>query len=171
MIKKILLAIVLALPMCTMAQKFGTVEAESVAADMPEMKDIEAKLVEVSKTYEAEYQKLQQEVEAKYTEFQNLQKEGKTPQSILDRRQQEINELGQKAQKFLMTAQQEINRKQQELSAPVQEKVINAIKAVGQEGGYTMIFPAGVSLFSSKDVVDVTPLLRAKLGLPAKAAN
>ena len=49
--------------------------------------------------------------------------------------------------------------------APVQEKLINAIKAVGAEGGYTMIFPVGTAAYTASDVVDVTPLVKTKLGV------
>lgn len=54
---------------------------------------------------------------------------------------------------------------------PIQEKVLNAIKAVGAEGGYTMILPDGATLFNSASVVDATPAVRTKLGLPAAAAK
>lgn len=49
--------------------------------------------------------------------------------------------------------------------APVQEKLINAIKAVGTEGGFTMILPLGTAAFTSNDVIDVTPLVKTKLGV------
>lgn len=78
---------------------------------------------------------------------------------------QDIQELDKKAQQFAQTAQQDLQRQQAQLMQPVQEKVINAIKTVGNENGYTMIFPEGVPAYVSADVQDVTPLVKAKLGI------
>ena len=120
---------------------------------------------EASKTFESEYAKIQEEFKAKYEEFQKVMSDTATPQTIKDRRAQEIQELNQKSEQFAQTAQQELARKQQQLMAPVQEKLINAIKAVGAEGGFTMILPLGTAAYTSNDVVDITPLVKAKLGV------
>ena len=65
MIKKFLLALVMALPLCAWAQapKFGVVDVQSVLQDMPELKEVDAKIAEASKTYETEYAKIQEEVQ------------------------------------------------------------------------------------------------------------
>ncbi len=167
MIKKILLALAVALPMCAWAQspKFGVVDPESIIPGMTEYVDAQNQMTEASKTFESEYAKIQDEFKAKYEEFQKVMSDTTTPQTIKDRRAQEIQELNQKAEQFAQTAQQELARKQQQLMAPVQEKLINAIKAVGAEGGYTMIFPVGTAAYTASDVVDVTPLVKTKLGV------
>lgn len=167
MIKKILLAIAVALPICAWAQspKFAIVDAESIVPNMAEYTEAQNQFTEASKTFESEYAKIQEEFKAKYEEFQKVMSDSATPQTIKDRRAQEIQELNQKSEQFAQTAQQELARKQQQLMAPVQEKLINAIKAVGAEGGYTMIFPVGVAIYTATDVVDITPLVKAKLGV------
>ena len=40
-----------------------------------------------------------------------------------------------------------------------------AIKAVGKENGFTAIFPEGAAIYTGDDVIDITPLVKAKLGL------
>ena len=82
----------------------------------------------------------------------------------------ELQELDQKAQQFAQTAQQDLQRQQAQLMQPVQQKLVDAIKAVGTEQSYTMILPAGVAAFTAADVVDVTPAVRTKLGLSATPA-
>lgn len=181
MIKKILLALAVALPMCAMAQsgKFGVVDPEAIIPGMAEYVDAQNQLSEASKSFESEYANIQNEFKAKYEEFQKVMSDNTTPQTIKDRRAQEIQELNQKAEQFAQTAQQELARKQQQLMAPVQEKLIQAIKAVGAENGFTMIFPLGTAAYTSADVIDVTPLVKTKLGVkdvpaaatPAPAAN
>jgi outer membrane protein len=48
---------------------------------------------------------------------------------------------------------------------PLQQKLIDAIKAVGQEGSYTFIFEDGASIYQGNDVVDVTAAVKGKLGI------
>lgn len=165
MFKKIAiaLAIALAMPLVAAAQKFGTVDADAVMQVMPETTAAMNQLQEASKKFDEEYKKLQDEIEKKYQEFQGLAAD--TPESIKERRMQEMQELAQKADRFRQTASEDLQRQQQELLAPIQQKLVDAIKSVGQEGSYTMIFPAGVAVYQGTDVVDITPLVRTKLGL------
>ena len=62
---------------------------------------------------------------------------------------------------------QDMNKKQQELLAPIQEKLRNAIKAVGDEKGYAYIIDnnPGIVLYTGNAAIDATPLVKAKLGL------
>ncbi|MCI5978314.1 MAG: OmpH family outer membrane protein [Bacteroidales bacterium] len=157
------MAVALLLPAIAAAQKFGTIDVNAIFTAMPETTAAQTQLQEVSKKYEAEYKKLEEEVNKKVQEFQALAAD--TPQSIKDRRQQEIQELAQKVETFQNTASQDIQRQQQQLMAPIQQKITDAIKAVGQEGSYTFIFENGMAAFQGADVVDVTPAVKAKLGL------
>jgi len=165
--KKIIIAALFAAFACLgiSAQKFGSVKADEIFAAMPETTTAQNQLQEAQKKYDAEYQKLQEEFQKKYTEFQQLQQDKETPESILQRRGEELQALDQKAQQFMSQAQQDLQRQQQQLLAPIQEKMMNAIKAVGAEGGYTAIFPVEASLYFGTDVTDVTPTVKTKLGL------
>ena len=51
--------------------------------------------------------------------------------------------------------------------APIQQKINEAVKAVGQEGNYTFIFPheEALLLYTGSDVTDVTNAVKAKLGI------
>ncbi len=165
MIKKILLAIAIALPMCVAAQtpKFGVVNTASVFDAMPEKATAQTQLETASKTYEDEFKKLTDELNKKYTEFQSLAAD--TPDSIKQRRMQEIEELNAKTQQFRATAQQDLQRQQEQLMAPIEQKIQTAIKAVGAENGFTFIFPDMLPAYTGTDVQDVTPLVKAKLGI------
>ncbi len=76
-----------------------------------------------------------------------------------------MQELDAKIQKFRETADQDLRRQQQQLMAPIQENVMKAIQSVGAEGNYTFIFENGMSLYTGTDVTDVTPLVKARLGI------
>ena len=77
MIKKLLLAIALLLPVSAFAQKFGVVNADEVMQSLPAFTEMKTKLEAASKTYEDEFGKLQAEFEKKYTELQGM--DDKTP--------------------------------------------------------------------------------------------
>lgn len=173
MIKKFLLGLLMALPLCAMAQapKFGVVDVEAILPNMAEFSEAQTKLAAASKTYEDEYAKINEELQKKYAEYQELDKDPSTLNSIKERRMQDIQELDKKAQQFAQTAQQDLQRQQAQLMQPIQEKMMGAIKAVGAENGFTMIFPEGAAAYTSTDVIDVTPMVKTKLGVkdtPAK---
>ncbi len=167
MIKKIILALLIALPLSTFAQKFGVVDLEALFQDMPEAKAMQTQLAETSKKYEDEFAKLQEEVNKLYADYQTIQSDANTPESIKERRVQEIQERAQKVDQFRNTASEDLSRLQQTLMAPIQSKLNDAVKAVGAEGSYTFIFPnePAMLLYTGTDVVDVTPAVRAKLGI------
>ena len=163
MIKKILVALAIALPSMAFAQKFAVVDAETIMPLMPETKAAEEKLQQASATFQNEFDKLREEIDKKYAEYQALPAD--TPESIKERRQQEMQELDQKAQRFYQQAQQDLERQHMQLLQPVQEKLLNAIKTVGAEGGYSMVFPNGIALYVGTDIVDITDAVKTKLGL------
>lgn len=165
MIKKLILvmAAAIALPVAMSAQKFGIVETEPIFQGLPETTKMTEQLNEASKRYEDEFKKLQEEFDKKYTEFQALGQD--TPDSIKERRMAELQELDNKMQQFRNTAQQDLQRQQQTLMAPIQQKIMDAISAVGQEGGFTFIFEDGLSIYTGKDVINVTADVKAKLGI------
>ncbi len=156
MIKKILLAILVAFPMIAVAQspKFGIVNTQTIIQDLPDFKEAREQIDSSSKKYEDEFKKLQEQMEKSYAEFQALAAD--TPESIKERRMQEIQDLDQKIQQFRQTASQELQKQSETLMAPIRQKVFTAIQSVGTEGGYTFIFENTVPIFSGQDVKDIT---------------
>ncbi len=163
MIKKFVLAVAIALPSMAFAQKFGVVNAQPIIEAMPEMTEAKTALDASSKKYEDEFKNLQDEFNKKYTELQGMTDD--TPQTIKERRISEIQELEQKMNQFRATATQDLQRQQEQLMAPIQQKVMTAIQAVGAEGDYTMIFENNIPIYVGKTVEDVTSPDQAKLGL------
>ena len=162
MIKKLLLAVLIALPSLAFAQKFGIVNTQAIMQDMPEVKAAQAEMETASKKYDDEFKALQTEMQKKYEELQKAQEE-KAPETILNRRMSELQDLDQKIQQFRQTASQDLQRQQEQLLAPIQQKVINAINAVGAEGNYTVIFENTAPVYVGSDVTDVTNSVKTKL--------
>lgn len=125
MFKKFLLALVVALPFCAFAQapKFGVVDVEGIIPKMAEFVEAQNKIGEASKTFESEYAKINEELQKKYAEFQELEKDPSTLQSIKERRIQDIQELDKKAQQFAQTAQQDLSVSRHSLCSPSRKRL------------------------------------------------
>lgn len=167
MIKKLFILVFLALPLGLAAQnlKFGIVNTVDVFNLMPEKATAEKQLEDLSKQYESEFMKMQEEFTTKYKDFVNSQ--DSMPENIKQRRMQEIQEIQQRIQNFREVATGDLEEQQAKLLAPLQEKIANAVKAVGQENGFTFIFDMSIPsvLYAGGQTVDATPLVKAKLGL------
>ena len=167
MFKKIALVLLCALPFSLMAQevKLGHVNSQEILSLMPERTTIEKTINDLQGQWEKEMVKMREEYSAKITEFRD--KQATMPESIKQARQSEIAELEQRISTFNQTATTDLQKKNQELFAPVIEKVRKAINEVGSENGYLYIFDLGSQsiIYQSPKSNDVTPLVKKKLGL------
>lgn len=163
MIKKIILAALVALPMFASAQKFGVVNTNDVMQALPDVKEVSDKVDAASKTYESEFQKLQEQMNKEYEEFQKL--DPSTPDAIKQRRQQELQDLYQKLEQFRATATQDLQRQHEQLMAPIVQKVTDAITKVGQEQNLTFVFEQGQAIYVGTDVLNITADVKKVLGI------
>ncbi len=169
MIKKLLLAVLVAAPMCLSAQtlKFGTVNTQEIFNVMPEKATAENTLKDVAAKYDAEGKKLQEAFVKQQEEYAKIEQDATTPKAIKDRRMQELQEAYQKIQNFQQTASQDLQRQQETLLAPITDKLTKAIQAVGAEGGFTFIYDLSIPsvIYTGTGAQDVTPLVKAKLNI------
>lgn len=167
MLKKLMLAAFVVAPMCLMAQqvKLGYVNPMEIFNVMPEKATAETTLKTASDKYETEYKNLQTAFQKKLDDYDKADKDATTPQAIKDRHQQELQEEYQKIQNFQQTAAQDLQRQQEQLLAPIQQKLQDAIKAVGAEGGYTFIYDTSSLLYVGTGAEDLTAKVKAKLGI------
>lgn len=168
--KKLLLALTLALPACLFAQtKVGVVNADEILNLLPETAAAKEQLHAISETYQAENTKLEEEINKKIQEYQALPAE--TPASIRERRQYEIQDLDQRFQAFLQNAQQDLETQRQLLMQPATDKLAEAIKAIGAEQGFSIILPAGTPFYIGLDIIDLTEPLKIRLGISETPAE
>ncbi|MBO7291480.1 MAG: OmpH family outer membrane protein [Bacteroidaceae bacterium] len=165
MFKKLIIAILCCLPLTMVAQtlKFGTINTGEVLTAMPERAAAEQQLQDLTKRYEDEFVKLQEDFQKKYQEVQAM---GDTvPETIKMRRYEELQAMDQRIQSFRQVVEQDLAKKQEELFIPIQQKLMDAINAVGSENGFTYIFDANAAYYKGVGNEDVTPLVKAKLGI------
>lgn len=159
--KKILVMIALALPMIASAQKFGYIDSQKVLEIMPERAAVEAQIDSILSSYENQYALMQEEFNKKVVDYQ--QNEKTMTDAMKQFRQQELAEMEQRIQFFQQTIQQEMQRKQQELFTPIYTKLENAIKEVGAEKGFLVIFEEGMMRYIGPDAINVMADVKAKL--------
>lgn len=169
MLKKIMLAVLVAAPMCLMAQapKFGVVNTQEVFNIMPEKATAEATLKGVSDRYETEFKNLQDAFQKKLAEYEKADQDPNTPDAIKQRHNEELQSDYQKIQNFQQTASQDMQKQQETLLAPISQKLQNAITAVGAEGGYTFIYDLSIPaiIYHGGAAEDITAKVKAKLGI------
>ena len=166
MLKKIALLLLLIAPMSVFAQKFGHVKFAEILTVMPEYTKAQTDIQAQQKQYEDEMKRASDELTKKFTEYQ--QEQANLPKNIQERRQKELQELNEKGMQFQADAQQQLQKAYAEMMEPIYKKIDDAIKAVGQEGGYVYIFDlnrTAIPFVNESLSTDVTPIVKGKLGL------
>ena len=156
MLKKIALLLLLIAPMSVFAQKFGHIKSADVLTVMPEFTKAQTDIQAMQKQYEDEMKRATDELTKKYTEYQ--QEQANLPKNIQERRQKE----------FQQDAQQQLQKSYADMMEPIYKKIEDAIKAVGQEGGYTYIFDLNrteIPYVNEAQSTDVTAAVKAKVGI------
>ena len=161
--KKIIIAMMLALPMIASAQKFGHINTQELFAQMPEVNQIKLKMDTIQNQYEMQLASMNEEIQRKAQDYQA--QEATMPDAVKQIRQQELQEMQQRIQLFYQTAEQDIQKKQQELLLPVHEKMTKAIQKVGEREGYTYIFDSAAMVHIGTDAIDATPAVKKELGI------
>lgn len=161
--KKFILALALVAPMFAFAQKFGHVNTAEIFQAMPEVARVRLQMDTVQSQYESQLASMQEEMQKKFADYQ--QAAATMPEGIRQMREQELQDMQQRIQTFYQTAEQDIQRKQQELLAPIHEKLTKAIQAVGEAEGYTYIFDSQAMVYIGTNATDAGPAVRKKLGI------
>jgi outer membrane protein len=166
MFKKIALILLLIAPMSLFAQKFGHIKSQEILTAMPEYTKAQTDIQTMQQQYENEMKVAQEDFQKKFTAFQ--QEQANLPKNILERRQNELQQLNERAMQMAQDAQRELEKSWMEMLQPIAKKIDDAIKAVGQEGGYVYIFDLNstqIPYVSETLSTDVTSIVKSKLGI------
>ncbi|MBR5577184.1 MAG: OmpH family outer membrane protein [Bacteroidaceae bacterium] len=171
--KKILLAILMVLPMTIMAQsKFAHYNYADILPNMKEYAAAQTELQSMEKQYMDDLKLMQDELQKKAEDYQ------KEAANLLDnvraRREQELNDLAQRFQQTQQDSQLALQKASQEKMALIVEKVMAAVKKIGEAGGYVYIVDissGAISFVNSALSTDITAQLKKELGIVATAAT
>lgn len=150
--------------------KIGHVNAMEMIQLMPEADSVQAALQAYAKDLQDNIATMQTEVQNKYAEYQNNQSQWS--ELIKQTKAKEIQDMQVRLQEFSAQAEEDYQQKTQELLLPLNNKVKDAIEAVAKEGKFAYILDAGsANLFLGSEAIDVTSLVKKKLGLPDVPVN
>lgn len=168
--KIIVIAILFIASFQVQAQRYCVVDSKYILENLPEYKQAQTKLDEVS----AQWQK---DIDAKLLDVDRMYKSYQAEQVMLSdemkkKREDEIIKKEKEAkelQKKRFGFEGDLFKRRQELVKPVQDKVYNAIQKLATSKGYDIIFDksADLSVFYSDNKIDKSDDVLKELGVSA----
>ena len=143
--------------------KIGVVDKDAIIQAMPETAAAQQQLTAASLRYKQEQQSLEDKMKAYYEIYRDTSP-GELP-AIRDRKTRDFIDQQGKVQEFEQRVQKELSELQKQLMAPIYTKLQDALRAVGAEGGYTVILDKNMDVLYSPDSIDLTQQVKARLGL------
>ena len=149
--------------------KFGHINTNELISLMSDRDSAVVKLQAYQNELEETLEGMGTEYNNKVNEYQRKQNEWAPV--VLETKQRELQELGQRIQQFQQNAQQEMAQMQQVLMTPVIEKAQDAITKIAKANSLVYVFDlsAGSLIYFDDSVsVDLLPLAKKELGIPAE---
>ena len=122
--------------------RFGYLSYETALKSMPDYAIVQQKLADLRQQFQNETLRVEDEFNRKYEEFLEGQRE--FPQSILQKRQMELQELMDKNLAFKENSRKELEKAEQDLMAPLKIRLIEVLDKMGRERGYAFIIDTDV---------------------------
>ena len=168
MLKKLLIVCIALAPLAAVAQdvKIAYINTQEIFTAMPELSSIETQLSTKQEEINKNGQALIDEFNKKLEEFENNPAASETLQQD---QQKQLAQIQERFQVYQQNSQQELNQLQQQLLEPINKKIADAIKVVGDENSYTFVFDVATMqspiVYVSPTATDITALVKTKLGL------
>ena len=169
MLKKLLIFFIALAPIAAVAQdvKIAYINAQEVFAAMPELSNIETQLSQKQEQINKNGQALIDEFNKKAEEFEAAS--STSSDALIQDQQKQLQSIQERYQLFLQNSQQEMNQLQQQLLEPLNQKIADAIKSVGDTENYTFVFDVSTMqspiVYVSPSATNITENVKTKLGL------
>ncbi len=168
MLKKLLIVCIALAPLAAVAQdvKIAYINTQEIFTAMPELSGIETQLSTKQEEINKNGQALIDEFNKKLEEFEN---NPAASEALQQDQQKQLAQIQERFQVYQQNSQQELNQLQQQLLEPINKKIADAIKVVGDENSYTFVFDVATMqspiVYVSPTATDITALVKTKLGL------
>ena len=164
--KKVLIAILMMAPLSLSAQKFAHFNSEDVIPKMKEYTTAQEEIQSMAKQFDDDLKLMQDELQKKSDEYQKEQ--ANLLDNVKQRREQELNDLYQRMQQSYQDNQQALAKAQQEKLGAIQEKVLAAVKKLGEAGGYVYVVDTStgaIPFINTQLSTDITDQLKKEVGV------
>ena len=149
--------------------KFGHINTSERVSLMAETDSERVQLQAYQKELIDEMETMQTEYNNKVNTYQ--QKQATWTAAIRESKEAEIIEMQQRLQQFQQTAQQDLAQLEQNLYAPIIAKAREAVSKIAKDKGLSFVFEISsnpVVYYNEQQSVDLLPLAKAALGVPAE---
>ncbi len=164
--KKLLIAILMIAPLSVNAQKFAHFNSADIIPNMKEYVAATGEIQAMAKQYEDDIKLMQEELQKKSEEYQKEQ--AKLLDNVKQRREQELQDLYQRLQQSYQDNQQALEKARQEKLGVINEKVLAAVKKVGEEGGYVYVVDISngvIPFVNSQLSTDISAQIKKEVGI------
>ena len=164
--KKVLIAILMMAPLSLSAQKFAHFNSADVIPNMKEYTTAQTELQAMEKQFSDDLKLMQDELQKKSDEYQKEQ--ANLLDNVKQRREQELNDLYQRLQQSYQDNQQALAKANQEKMGAIQEKVLAAVKKLGEAGGYVYVVDTStgaIPFINTQLSTDITADVKKECGV------
>ena len=164
--KKILVAILMMAPLALSAQKFAHFNSADIIPNMKEYTTAQTEIQNMAKQFDDDLKLMQDELQKKTEEYQKEQ--ANLLENVRQRREQELNDLYQRMQQSYQDNQQSLQKAQQDKMGAIQQLVLDAVKKIGETGGYVYVIDtnAGAIPFVTTALsTDITADVKKAVGI------
>lgn len=156
------------------AQKFACVDTEYILNNMPEYKQAQKELEEVSLQWQKDVENKLAEVDRMYRSYQA--EALLLPEDLKRKRENEIVAAEREAkalQKQRFGSEGDLAKKRSELIKPIQDKIYNAIEKIAKEKNYSVMLDkaSGATILFIDSKTDVSDLVLAELGYKVNSSS
>jgi outer membrane protein len=168
MLKKLLILFIALAPLAATAQevKIATINVQEIITSMPELSGIETQITNKGEEITKNIQALEDEFNKKAGEFE---KNPASSDAMRQDQQRQLAQIQERYQTYVQNSQQEMNQLRQTLFEPLNRKIMDAIKAVGDENKYTFVYDMSSMqtpfMYITPSAVDITLQVKTKLGI------
>ena len=164
--KRLFIAIMMIAPLGLNAQKFAHFNSADIIPNMKEYITATEEIQAMAKQYDDDMKLMQDELQKKGEEYQKEQ--ANLLENVRQRREQELQDLYQRLQQSYQDNQQALEKARQEKMGAINEKVIAAVKKVGEAGGYVYVVDlntGAIPFVNSQLSTDVSDLIKKEVGI------
>ena len=144
--------------------KFGFLSYNAVLQSMDDYALVESSMQQLQEQYAAEQKRVEDEFNKKYEEFLDGQRD--FPQTILQKRQSELQELLDKNIAFKKESQRLLTEAREKAMEPLKNRLANALSRVGSSRGLAFILNIDQNVAPWMNITmgeDVTEAVKAAL--------
>jgi len=145
--------------------KLAYINSTALLSSMPEKAKADSDVAKYAKSFQDQIDIMMKDYQTKGQDYQAHEKT--YTDAMREVKMKEITDLQNRIQAIQESAQEKLQQKKSDAYQPIIDRADKALKEVAKEKNYDFIFDqaaAGVLVFA-KDMYDITPVVKAKLGI------